>query len=396
MSTVFVAGVGHTPFGRLQNETSRRLASAAVREALDDAGLEPGEIGAVYVGNAAAGLLTGQEMIRGQAFLRQTGLLGAPIVNVENACASGSTAFSLAVNAVRSGMSDVALAIGVEMMTMDKARAIHAIETGVVIEDIAALRHSVYGDDDVSCGESLLMDVYGSVARRFLADSGATAEDLATVSVKNRFHASLNPNAQFRSQITVEDVLGSRMVSEPLTLLMCSPIGDGAAALIVCNSQRAARRSGPRVRVASCSLVSGTNEGRPSAVSRAAARAYESAGTGPDDVDVAEVHDAAAPAELSIYEELGFARPGEGAALLRSGDTRLGGAKPVNTSGGLLSKGHPVGATGCSQLVELTVQLRGMAGPRQVEHARIALAENGGGYLGPDPAAACVTILMRE
>jgi acetyl-CoA acetyltransferase len=195
--------------------------------------------------------------------------------------------------------------------------------------------------------------------------------------------------------VTVEDVLASREIAWPLTLLMCSPIGDGAAAVVVCSEDYARNRDIEAVRVRASVLVSGTDRqpGEPGAVERAAQRAFEQAGIGPEELDVVELHDAAAPAELMTYEELGLCAPGDGPRLLASGDTALGGRLPVNTSGGLLSKGHPIGATGCAQLVELVDQLRGRAGDRQVDGARVALAENGGGFLGTDFAAVVVTVL---
>jgi acetyl-CoA acetyltransferase len=238
------------------------------------------------------------------------------------------------------------------------------------------------------------MDIYAASARAYMRDSGATAEDFAAVAVKSHRHGSLNTNAQYRTEVTTEDVLASREIAAPLTLLMCSPIGDGAAAILVCSAD-SARRLGARVRVRACALVSGRDRGtnEPGAVERAALAAYQQAGVGPDDLDVAELHDAAAPAELITYEELGLCEPGDGPALLSSGTTALGGRIPVNTSGGLLAKGHPIGATGCAQLVELADQLRGRCGPRQVDGARVALAQNGGGFLGADAAAMVVTIL---
>ena len=241
------------------------------------------------------------------------------------------------------------------------------------------------------------MDIYAASTRDYMRRTGATVEDFAQVAVKSHEHAALNPNAQYRTPVSVEDVLASRTVSDPLTLLMCSPIGDGAAAVVVCSAARARRLSAEPVRVRSCALVSGTNRAgdEPGAVERAAAQAYERAGIGPEDLDVLEVHDAAAPAELISYEELGLCRAGEASRLLRTGETRLGGSRVVNPSGGLLSKGHPIGATGCGQIVELADQLRGRCGPRQVEGARVALAENGGGFLGNDAAAMVVSVLSR-
>jgi acetyl-CoA acetyltransferase len=226
-----------------------------------------------------------------------------------------------------------------------------------------------------------------------MAQSGATAEDFAQVAVKNHRHGALNPLAQYREEVTVEQVLASREIANPLTLLMCSPIGDGAAALVLSVPERV--KAGQAVRVRGTALVSGTErtQREPGAVERAAGRAFQQAGIGPEDLDVVELHDAAAPAELMVYEELGLCGPGDGPELLASGETALGGRRPVNPSGGLLSKGHPIGATGCGQLVELVNQLRGRCGDRQVPDARVALAENGGGFLGTDAAATVVTIL---
>jgi acetyl-CoA acetyltransferase len=238
------------------------------------------------------------------------------------------------------------------------------------------------------------MDLYAGLARDYMERTGATVTDIARVAAKNHTHGSFNPKAQYRHGATVEDVLGSREVAAPLTLLMCSPIGDGAAAAVLC-SEDVARRVEAPVQVRASVLVSGHNHlgADGGAVERAARRAYEAAGVGPDELDVVEVHDAAAPAELIIYEELGLCPPGEGAKLISSGETSLGGRMPVNPSGGLLAKGHPIGATGCAQIVELVEQLRGRSGDRQVPGARLALAENAGGFLGEDFAAVVVTIL---
>jgi acetyl-CoA acetyltransferase len=241
------------------------------------------------------------------------------------------------------------------------------------------------------------MDIYAHLAREYMARSGASEADFAQVSVKAHRHGALNPKAQYGKPITAEDVLASRLIADPLRLLMCSPIGDGAAALVLATARGLQRLQADPVRILAASLVSGRDraDGEPTGPQRAATAAYAEAGVGPDDVDVVELHDAAAPAELIVTEELGLCEPGKGPELLRSGATSLGGRIPVNPSGGLLSKGHPVGASGCAQLVELTDQLRGRCGARQVSGARIALAENGGGYLENDTAAAAVTILAR-
>jgi acetyl-CoA acetyltransferase len=418
MREVYVAGAAMTRFGKFPDTTIRALAEEATRGALDDAGVTPADIGMVFFSNAVAGILTNQEMIRGQVALRYTGLLGVPMVNVENACASASSAFHLACMAVGSGAVDVALAVGSEKLTHeDRSRSFAAIGTAVDQLQLAELQQwassgsagsplpeqadswpaeTASGADSGQAGgkRSFFMDVYAASARAYMKSSGATREDFAQVAVKSHRHAALNPYAQYRTEVTAEDVLASREIAAPLTLLMCSPIGDGAAALVVCSGE-VARRLGTGVRVRACALVSGRDRGpgEPGAVERAAHAACEQAGVGPGDLDVVELHDAAAPAELITYEELGLCGEGEGPALLASGATALGGRIPVNPSGGLLSKGHPIGATGCAQLVELTEQLRGRCGARQVPGARVALAENGGGFLGTDAAAMVVTVL---
>ena len=411
MRNVMVTGAGMTRFGKFPDRGVRSLTEEATREALKDANAPAGEVEMVFFANAVAGLITGQEMIQGQVALRNTGLLGVPIVNVENACASASTAFNLAYLAIASGQAEVALAVGAEKMTHeDKQRAFKAIGTAVDLEQMQELEAqmaadrarpdsgspaTLVADAPPGSSRSFFMDIYAGMSRKYMEKSGATARDFAEIAVKNHHHGALNPKAQYRNEVTVEEVLESREVSNPLTLLMCSPVGDGAAALVLCSEEYAKRVGAETVRVLTSVLLSGQDDGEEPATERTAKRAYEMAGVGPEDLDVVELHDAAAPAELMVYEELGLCEEGAGPELLASGATRLGGRLPVNTSGGLLSKGHPIGATGCGQLVELVEQLRGRAGERQVEGARVALAENGGGFLGTDPAAVAVHILAK-
>ena len=399
----YIAGTAMTRFGKFPETTNRALAEEAVRTALADAGITAEQVDIVFYANAVAGILTSQEMIRGQVALRYTGLLGVPMVNVENACASGSSAFYLACLAVGSGAAETAVAIGSEKLTHeDKARSFAAIGTAVDQSEFSALRQRLTPSGAVGPSapgadgdgkRSFFMDVYAAKARAYMADSGATAEDFAQVAVKNHRHAAFNPRAQYRTEVTVEEVLASREVAPPLTLLMCSPIGDGAAAIVVCSADRA-RQLGASVRIRACELVSGRDSAAgQGAVERAARAAYERAGVGPGDLSVVELHDAAAPAELIEYEHLGLCGPGEGPRLLAAGSTAVGGRLPVNPSGGLLSKGHPIGATGCGQLAELADQLRGRCGGRQVADARLALAQNAGGVIGEDNAVSVVTIL---
>jgi acetyl-CoA acetyltransferase len=245
---------------------------------------------------------------------------------------------------------------------------------------------------------SLFMDIYAAWALEHMQRYGTTRAQFAAVSAKNSFHGSLNPKAQFRDRISVEDVLNAREVSWPLTLPMCSPIGDGAAAVVLVSERKARQLGmGRMIRVEAAQLHSGWDyaAGEETVPERCATVLYESAGIGPGDLDCVELHDASAPSEILYYECLGLCAPGEGGQFVEAGHSRLGGRIPVNTSGGLMRKGHPIGATGIAQIVELTEQLRGEAGDRQVVGARIALAENGGGFIGSDAAAMAMTLLSR-
>ncbi len=399
-SSVQVVGAGMTRFEKSPSSL-RELAGAAARDALADAGVEVGQIEAAYVGNAAAGLVTGQEMIRGQVVLRPLGIEGIPIFNVENACASAASALHLGWQAVAAGAHDVVLCLGAEKLTHeDKTVGMKAIGTAIDVEHAADLAAEVGTPPGEGGDRSFFMDLYADMTRRYMGDSGATREDFAAVVVKNQHNGGLNPRAQYGGELTVEQVLESRLVVDPLTLLMCSPISDGAAAVVLM-SEEAARRAGaagPRIRasVVRSGNVHDRSDPLSGSTALAAREAFERAGLGPEDVDCAEVHDASAPAELMVYEQVGFAAPGEGPALLESGRTRLDGTLPINTSGGLLSKGHPIGATGIAQICESTWQLRGEAGPRQVEGARVALTQNGGGWLEGDSAAMAVHILTAD
>jgi acetyl-CoA acyltransferase len=402
-----IVGAGMTPFGFAPESTVRSLATTAVDAALEDAGLGAGDVDMVVFANAGEGVLTGQEMVRGQVVFHHYGFDGIPIMNVENACASASTALQVGSMAVATGAADVVVAVGAEKLTnADKRRTMAVFSAAVDLDAMPTLRQQVRGDllgidgsQEVDGPvQSALMDVYAATARRFFDRGGASVEDAAAVAVKNRAHAASNPRAQFREPLTTEQVLTSRMIADPLRLLMCSPVADGAAAVVVCSEERARSLAAAQpVHIAASALRSGGSGDIESngAVRRAAVAAYEAAGVGPTDIDVAEVHDAAAPAELLTYEQLGLCDPGGAPALLAEGTTRLGGRRPVNPSGGLLSRGHPVGATGLAQIVELVDQLRGRCGPRQVDGARLALAQNSGGYMSGEEAVAVVTILAR-
>jgi acetyl-CoA acetyltransferase len=401
--SVSILGTGVTDFGRRPNDDMRSLSEEATRLALQDAGIQARDLNMVVFGNATEGYLHGQEMIRAEVALRHAGLTGVPMINVENACASSSTAFHVACMAVSSGAADVVLVLGVERLTHPtKRRSFDALATAVDLHEHADLASAVgatgAAPEAEGASHSPLMDLYAAKARSFMERSGVTSEDLALVSVKNRFHGSLNPHAQFQTSVTLEEVTGSRMISDPLRLLMCSPIGDGAAAVIVASTDFVRRQGKPDVRVAGWSLTSnGADPRAAQPVARAMDVALARASLSVEDIDVAEVHDACAPAELWLYEEMGLCKPGGSADLIRTGATKLGGTIPVNVGGGLLGRGHPLGATGCAQLVELADQLRGRGGARQVEGARVGVAQNSGGILDDlDEAVAAITILALQ
>ena len=398
--SVVVAGVGMTRFAKVP-EGLRELAGQATSAALDEAGVTVAEVQAAYVGNAVAGLVTGQEMIRGQVMLRPLGIESIPIFNVENACASASSALHLGWQAVASGMQDVVLCLGAEKLTHeDKTVGMEAIGTAIDVEMRAELAEQVRWDGGEEGGRSFFMDLYAEMARRYMRVSGATPEHFAQVVVKNQHNGARNPRAQYGGEVTVDEVLASRRVVDPLTVPMCSPISDGAAAVVLMSGSAARRtgRSGPRIRasVVRSGNVHDRDDPTAGSAARAARAAFEAAGIGPGDIDCAEVHDASAPAELIVYEQLGLAGKGGGPELIASGRTRIDGGLPVNTSGGLLSKGHPIGATGIAQVCEAAWQLRGEAGERQVEGARVALTQNGGGWLEGDSAAMSVHVLTAD
>ncbi len=397
MRQVAVIGAGMTRFGKYMDRSMKDLAGEAVTNALQAAGLGHEALEAAAVGNAVAGLVTGQECIRGQVVLRELGIGGIPVINTENACASSSTAFHLAWLYVASGMYDTVLALGMEkLFHPDKQRTFDAIGSAIDLEHADAFAKEMSGEQSGGAGESrsVFMDYYANLARRHMARYGTTKEQFAQIAAKNHTNGSLNPHAQYQTPRTVEDILAAPLIAEPLTRMMCSPIGDGAAAVVVTTAEKARQLTAKPVFVKASSLGSSEEHGpdAPGIVEKVAQKAYRMAGIGPDELDVVEVHDATAPAELLVYEELGLCAVGEGGKLVTQGATALGGRIPVNPSGGLLAKGHPVGATGVAQIAEIFWQLRGEAHKRQVPGARLGLTENGGGVLGGENAAAAVHI----
>lgn len=376
---LYIAGVAMTKFGRHDNLSMQDLAQEAIIGAIADAGLEPGDMQAFYCGNVYGG------MALGQVLMRDLGITGPALYNVENACASGATAIHLASHSLLADQYETVLVFGVEQLTQ--------LGGGTI-----PLQRNDYKTELYASQGMVLPAIYAMRATRYLYEHGLKAEELGKVAVKNRRHGARNPYAQIRKEISLDEVMQSRMIADPLTLYQCCPSAvDGAAALVLTTKpQRHARP----VRILSSVIQSGKREEgldnilAAEITARAARIAYEESGIGPEDLDVVELHDAFTIAELLYYEAFGLCSPGEGPRLLNDGVTALGGKVPVNPSGGLLAKGHPLGATGVAQVVELVWQLQGRAEGRQVEGANVALAHcTGGGIAGVDHAASAVTLL---
>lgn len=403
---IYVIGVSMTRFGKFLDRPVKSLVAEAVKGALDDAGARITDVSAAYYANATQGIMDGQVSVRGQIALRPFGFATIPIVNVENACASGTTAMQQAMLYLKAGMGDVAIAVGVEkMFDEDRVKSMKIFDGAWDVAEVDELMARLMGigdgipvPPDAMSVPSPFMELYASLTKGHMKAFGTTQRQIATVSAKNHHHSTMNPLAQYQDDMTVDEVMNARGIQWPLTLPMCAPISDGASAVILCRKEALSRFPDARpVRLLSCVLTSGSDrewtDFEHHMCRIAAGQAYEQAGIGPDDISVAEVHDASAFAEIIQTENLGFCEVGQGGWIAERGETRLGGRIPVNPSGGLESKGHPIAATGLAQIYELTQQLRGTAGQRQVEGARFAIAENGGGFHGVEEAAACVTIL---
>jgi acetyl-CoA acetyltransferase len=358
------------------------------------------------------GALQGQISVPGQVIFSKIGIEGIPVFNVENACASGSSGFHLALQSLKAGATDVALAIGAEKMNIpDKARAMALFEAGWDVsraeENYATLIRMGEGITPPPGSESTrpysrFMAIYAAMCRWHMRTYGTTQRQIAAVCAKNHGHSVHNPYSQYRQPFTIDEVLAAPPITYPITLPMCAPLSDGAAAAIVCTEQGLKRIGADRrraIEVAASVIRSfshrGIDEPERSIGRLAALQAYEIAGIGPGDIDVAEVHDASAMGEIIQAENLGFVAPGGGGPAAERGEFTVGGRIPINPSGGLESKGHPLGATGIGQLYELVTQLRGEAGARQVEGTRHAMQENGGGMQGVEEAAVAIHILRQ-
>jgi acetyl-CoA C-acetyltransferase len=369
MRDVAIIAAAMTPFGELWSSSLRDLfveaASATLRAAKVDT------VDSILVGNMSAGQFVGQEHL-GPLFADHLGVAGVPCTRVESACASGGAALRQAYLEVASGMSDLVMAAGVEKMN-DGADVTAVLATAADQE--SEVYHGV-----------TFPGLYAMIARAHMEKYGTTEEDLAAVAVKNHRNGAMNPRAQFRRQVTAEQVMASTMVADPLRLLHCSPVSDGAAAVLLCPLDQAKKYTDRPVKILASTMATApmalSDREDPAwldAVQKSAERAYDAAGVGPGEIDVVEVHDCFAIAEICCAEALGLVDRGKGGEAARSGMTALGGKITVNTSGGLKSKGHPVGATGIAQAIEVFEQLRGECGDRQVKDARIGMTQNMGG-----------------
>ncbi len=362
MRDVYVLGVGMIKFGRYPDKDVSQMGAEAAVAALQDAGTTINDIELLVCGN-----LFQASAMNAQKILQQIGQTGIPALNVSNACATGSTAFREAYVGVASGMYDATMAVGVEQMGKMGLLGGGARSGGESVEGVL--------------GSGLMPAVFGQAGVEHMRKHGTTAEHFAKVSVKNHKHSVHNPLSQYRVEVTLDDVMHARMVAYPNTLYMCCPTGDGAAAAVLMSEEKMRQFTATPVKVAASVLTSDPYTDRDltmpdvnTLTRNATKQAYETSGIGPEDLSLVELHDCFATAELLHYENLGLCAEGEAGRMIDEGRTEIGGDLPVNASGGLLSKGHPLGATGVANIHEVVTQLRGQAGPRQVEGAKVGLA----------------------
>lgn len=422
---VYVLGAGMIKFGKNYGDSIKKMTGESMQLALDDCGLTKDDLQGAWFSNSGWGMSQFQHSIRGQVALSANGLERVPIINVENACAGGSTALHSAWMSVKAGIYDCVLAIGTEKMSFKPGGApdvalrgggggLDGFISGTDVEETLMTMESLKAEAkkrreqkekeakekgaelQPDKGHSIFMDFYAAGARGHMAKYGTTQRQLAAIAAKAHNNSTMNPLAQYTFPQTVEQVMEDREVAFPLTRAMCAPTGDGSAAAIVCSEQFLKEHPSSRaIRIRASILQSGNRQGENDTSRRTAAMAFEKAGLGPEDIDVIELHDATAFGELNLCEQLGFCAIGEGGPLAESGATAVGGKLPTNPSGGLISRGHPIGASGLAQTYELVTHLRGEAGDRQVKGARIAMAENGGGTLGGGEAAMAIHIFEK-
>jgi acetyl-CoA acetyltransferase len=378
MRPVYIGGMGITQWGYFKDVQCHDIGAEAVRSSLKDADMEWKDIQAVFCGSVYQGTSSGHQAIK------EVGLSGIPIVNVENACSSAASALRLAYQSVAAEIYDVVLVLGMEKMPK------------------GPIPSTAFRDWELELGFNLQPGNYALLTQQYMEKSGATIEDFSQVTIKNRKNGSLNPNARFQKPVTMEEIMASRMISTPLHLFHCSPLADGAVAFVICSQDRLKNGSRPVSIAASVLTTAVYGDEYPPGdlikslkhaplenfVQLSAKQAYETAGIGPEDIDIAQVYDAVSPGELWDIEELGLCPECEAPRCLREGEFDIGGRLPVNTDGGLIARGHPLGATAGGQLYELALQLKGQAGPRQVSEVKVGLAHAMGA--GPNSA---VTIL---
>ena len=422
---VYIIGAGMTKFGKHLDQGVKALTGESLKLALADCDLSMDDLEAAWFSNSGWGGSELQHSIRGQVALTANGLGRISIINVENACAGGSTALHSAWIAVKAGLYDCVLALGTEKMYYpppperegkSRRSSTDGFIAGTDVEETLAFVNQLKEEarkkreqaekEAKERGEapppppkshSVFMDFYAAGSRRHMEKYGMTQRQLAVIAAKNHNNSTLNPLAQYTFPQTVEQVMNDWVVAFPLTRAMCAPIGDGSAAAILCSERFLKKHPSSRaIRIRASILRSGHRVGPADVAIRAAEAAYETAGVGPEDINVAEVHDATAFGELSITEQLGFCPIGDGGILAESGATALDGKIPVNPSGGLISRGHPIGASGLAMAYELVTQLRNEAGRRQVNKPKIALSENGGGTVGNDTAAMAIHIFSKD
>lgn len=407
---VYIIGIGMLKFAKYLDRNIKSLAGEALGNTLKDGDISIDQIEAAWFSNSLWGLFSGQHCIRGQVALSANGFDKISVINVENGCAGGSTALHSAVTAVKAGMYDCALAIGAEKVyNEDRVMVMKSFASGADIEIIEQLVKALNDqkkkeqkdmeknkEGEKKGGHSSFMDLYAAGARMHMEKYGTTQRQLAAVASKSHNNSVLNPLAQYTFPMTIDEVLQDRVVSYPLTRAMCAPIGDGAAAVIICSEKFLKQHpNGRAIRIRASVMRSGQLMGASDISKRTSKAAYEMAGIGPQDIGVAEIHDATVFGEIYQAEQLGFCPEGEGGIFAEQGHSGLGGSLPLNPSGGLISRGHPIGASGLAQIFELVTQLRGEAGKRQIADPGIALAENGGGFLGMGEASMAIHILEK-
>lgn len=381
MREVAVLGVGQSTFGKLPQRSATELGREAALAAIKDAGISPKNVQVAYASRLYDAMVTAESV------LKDVGITGIEMINVENACSGGATAFRGVWKDIADGRYDIGIAVGVESMTTSP----------IAGKLIPPAKDDLEGQLGVT-----MPGLFGIIANRQMAQYGLTPEDFALVSVKNHHHGCLNPVAQYHKEFTVEEILNSRMICDPITLLMCCPNTDGAAAAVLCSMDVARKYTTKPIKVIGSALISADYKylQKDMTVSPLGTKtvkiAYEMAGVGPEDIDVVELHDAFANEEVLRYEDLGLCKVGEGIRLLRDKDTWVGGKIPVNPSGGLLALGHPLSASGVRVVAEIVLHLRGQAGDRQTPNAKVGLAHMLGGSVAGLEAGACgIHILAR-